>query len=86
MLWKNILLNTKLVNYSQGKIGFGVSGLSANLKEMEIGELRNLKFAYQSNYISFFTYFFATLFSIIKYFRRILIVKLRKLCIKDIHY
>jgi glycosyltransferase involved in cell wall biosynthesis len=81
-----ILLNTKVVNYSQGKIGFGVSGLSANLKEMEIGELRNLKFAYQSNYISFFTYFLATLFSIIKYFRRILIVKLRQLCIKDIHY
>jgi hypothetical protein len=71
------LLNEQLILYGQGKVGFGVSGLSANLKEMEKGELRNLSFAYQQNYISFFTYSFAVFYSILKYFRRILIVKLR---------
>lgn len=76
-LFKCILLNQQLVNYGQGKVGFGFSGLSANLKEMEKGELRNLKFAYKQNYISFFTYFIAINFSILKYIRRILIVKFR---------
>ena len=76
-LFKCVLLNEQLVNYGQGKVGFGVSGLSANLKEMEKGELRNLKFAYQQNYISFFTYIIAINFSILKYIRRILIVKFR---------
>ena len=76
-LFKCVLLNEQLVNYGQGKVGFGVSGLSANLKEMEKGELRNLKFAYLQNYISFFTYFIAINFSILKYIRRTLIVKFR---------
>lgn len=72
-----ILLNEQLILYGQGKVGFGVSGLSANLKEMEKGELRNLSFAYQHNHISLLTYSVAVLYSIIKYFRRILIVKFR---------
>jgi glycosyltransferase involved in cell wall biosynthesis len=71
------LLNEQLILYGQGKVGFGVSGLSANLKEMEKGELRNLLHAYQQNYISLFTYSLAVVYSILKYFRRILIVKLR---------
>lgn len=75
--FKCVLLNEQLVNYSQGKVGFGVSGLSANLKEMEKGELRNLKFAYKKKFISFFTYLIAVTYSVLKYFRRILIVKFR---------
>ncbi|SEA87181.1 Glycosyltransferase involved in cell wall bisynthesis [Flavobacterium gillisiae] len=71
------LLNEQLVLYGQGKVGFGVSGLSANLKEMEKGELKNLSFAYQQNYISLFTYAVAVFYSVLKYFRRILIVKIR---------
>ena len=74
-----VLLNEQLVNYSQGKVGFGVSGLSANLKEMEKGELKNLKFAYENNYISFFTYLIAIIYSYLKYIRRILIVKFRQI-------
>lgn len=76
-LFKCVLLNEQFVNYGQGKVGFGVSGLSANLIEMEKGELRNLKFAYQNNYISFFIYLIAITYSILKYFRRVLIVKFR---------
>jgi len=72
--------NKKLITYGDGKHGFGVSGLSANLIEMQKGELRNLKFAFQNNYITFFTYLVAISYSFLKFFRRILIVKLRKIC------
>ncbi len=77
-MFKCVLLNEELVSYGQGKGGFGVSGLSANLMEMEKGELKNLSFAFRNNYISFFTYFIAIIYSILKYIRRILIVKFRK--------
>lgn len=76
-MYKCVLLNEQLVNYGQGKGGFGVSGLSANLIEMEKGELKNLSFAFRNNYISFFTYLIAIIYSILKYIRRILIVKFR---------
>jgi hypothetical protein len=46
---------------------------------MEKGELKNLRFAYKKNYISFLRYLVAVIFSIIKYFRRVYIVKLNKL-------
>jgi glycosyltransferase involved in cell wall biosynthesis len=70
--------NKKLIIYGDGKQGFGVSGLSANLKEMEKGELKNLKFAYKNNWINLFTYGYAVSFSILKYVRRIIIVSLKK--------
>jgi glycosyltransferase involved in cell wall biosynthesis len=70
--------NKKLIMYGDGKTGFGESGLSANLKEMEKGELKNLKFAFKNNWISLGTYIIAVTFSVLKYFRRIIIVALRK--------
>jgi glycosyltransferase involved in cell wall biosynthesis len=78
--FKCVLLNEKLINYGQGKFGFGESGLSANLIKMQKGELRNLKYAFQNNYITFFTYLLAIIYSILKFFRRVLIVKFRKIC------
>lgn len=71
------LLNKKLVYYGEHKKGFGQSGLSSNLKEMEKGELLNLQFARNQKYINFPTYVIAVAFSLLKYFRRIVIVKLR---------
>lgn len=70
--------NKKLIIYGDGKAGFGESGLSANLKEMEKGELKNLKFAFRNNWISPMTYILAVVFSVLKYFRRVIIVSLRK--------
>ncbi|WP_394675137.1 glycosyltransferase family 2 protein [uncultured Chryseobacterium sp.] len=70
-------LNQNLIFFGDGKAGFGESGLSANLKEMEKGELKNLKFAYEKGWINSFLYFITVCFSIIKYIRRILIVKFR---------
>lgn len=71
-------LNENLVFNGGGKEHFGVSGLSGNLQEMEKGELKNLKDAYSFGLINFFEFAILTCFSMIKYFRRILIVKLRK--------
>lgn len=70
-------LNENLIIFGDGKAGFGESGLSANLKEMEKGELQNLKFVYNQGWISPILYALTVCFSLLKYFRRVLIVKLR---------
>lgn len=71
-------MNTKLINFGDGKRGFGVSGLSSNLVEMEKGELRNLRYIFKNNQITFPVYLFASVFSILKFFRRCIIVKINK--------
>ena len=70
--------NTKVINYGDGKSGFGASGLSANLKEMHRGFIKNLKFAYSNNLISFGKYILARIVEQLKYARRIVIVGLKK--------
>ncbi len=70
-------LNENVIIFGDGKAGFGESGLSANLKEMEKGELKNLKFAYKQGWINPILYIFTICFSLLKYLRRILIVKMR---------
>jgi glycosyltransferase involved in cell wall biosynthesis len=74
--FKCYFLNRKLINYSDGKSGFGTSGLSANLLEMEKGELRNLSFARSQKYIGLVKYGVALVFSILKFVRRVIIVKI----------
>ena len=71
------LLNESLVITGDGKAHFGHSGLSGNLKEMEKGELKNLKDALNLQIINYFEYSCLLVFSILKYFRRIVIVKTR---------
>lgn len=71
------LLNESLVITDGGKPHFGHSGLSGNLKEMEKGELKNLKDAFGLKIINSFEYFFLVFFSLLKFIRRIVIVKLR---------
>lgn len=74
--YKCVLLNDCLLNYGDGKRGFGTYGLSANIKEMEKGELLNLKYAYKKLGINFILYSISVVFSILKYWRRIFIVKI----------
>jgi glycosyltransferase involved in cell wall biosynthesis len=69
------LLNESLVTTGSGKAHFGVSGLSANIKEMEKGELKNLKYAHDSQIINLVEYYALVIFSVLKYSRRLLIVK-----------
>ncbi|MEP6803975.1 MAG: glycosyltransferase family 2 protein [Flavobacterium sp.] len=71
------LLNESLVRTGGGKAHYGHSGLSGNLKEMEKGELKNIKDAFNLNIINYFEYLFLVSFSILKFIRRMLIVKLR---------
>ena len=68
-LYKCVLLNSQVVLYGQGKGGFGVSGLSANLKEMEKGELKNIKTAKKLKIINALEYNFLVCFSLLKYFQ-----------------
>ena len=71
--------NKKVSQSILHKQRFGESGLSGNLKEMEKGELFNIKYAYKNFGISLPFYIFAKCFSIAKYIRRIVIVKIRKI-------
>jgi glycosyltransferase involved in cell wall biosynthesis len=73
-----VLQNESLVITGGGKPDFGFSGLSSNLKQMEIGELKNLRAGLRLKIIGKIEFAFLVLYSVLKYFRRILIVKLRK--------
>ncbi|WHP04493.1 MULTISPECIES: glycosyltransferase family 2 protein [Acinetobacter] len=70
--------NMKVINYGDGKSGFGVSGLSANLKEMHRGVIKNLKFAQNKHLISLSQYIVARAVAELKYLRRKIIVRLNK--------
>jgi len=69
-----MLMNENLINYGNGKRAFGQSGLSANLVQMEIGELKNLVYAYRALDLPFFTCCNAIIFSLLKFMRRVCIV------------
>lgn len=70
--------NMEVINYGDGKSGFGASGLSANLKEMHKGFNKNLKFAYENHLINLKQYTLARILEFVKYLRRIAIVRLKK--------
>lgn len=70
--------NMKVINYGDGKSGFGASGLSANLKEMHRGFNKNLKFAYENQLITSKQYILARILESIKYVRRIVFVRMKK--------
>jgi len=69
------LLNECLAITGSGKYHFGMSGLSGNLKEMERGELKNIKNAYKLKIINLVEYYIIVVFSLLKYLRRLFIVK-----------
>lgn len=58
---------------------FGEAGLSADLWVMQKGELENYRFLYREGSISRATFIFFRVYSWIKFFRRVLIVKFRRL-------
>jgi glycosyltransferase involved in cell wall biosynthesis len=64
------ILDKSLVTTGGGKKSFGVSGLSADLTEMEKGFQKNLKEMYHSNRINWVEYFLFFIFAKIKYFSR----------------
>ncbi|WP_374166360.1 glycosyltransferase family 2 protein [Arcticibacter sp. MXS-1] len=58
---------------------FGDSGLSAQLNKMEFGELSNYFDLFKADKISWYLWLLASIYSIIKYCRRILLTRCRKL-------
>lgn len=72
-----VLVNESLVITGAGKPHFGHSGLSSNLDKMSKGEIQNIKLGYKMGIVINLEYHFLLLYSILKYFRRIILVKLR---------
>lgn len=68
-------LPVQMVYYGGGKPGFGFSGLSANLKKMYEGNIKNIKELKRESIISGGFYVFLRVFYLAKYIRRILITK-----------
>ena len=68
-------LPIQLVYYGGGKPGFGFSGLSANLRKMYEGNIKNIKELKRDSIISHEFYLFLRIFYRVKYIRRILVVK-----------
>jgi glycosyltransferase involved in cell wall biosynthesis len=71
------LLNESHIITGGGKPDFGHSGLSANLLEMEKGELKNIKLALKLNIINYVEFLLLNVYSVTKYLRRLIIVNLR---------
>ena len=66
-------LNESLVITGGGKAHFGETGLSSNLWGMESGELKNIRLALRLGIINGFEYPFFVAFSLLKYFRRVIV-------------
>jgi glycosyltransferase involved in cell wall biosynthesis len=74
--YKIVKLNSPLV--ALFKPMYGESGLSSNMWAMEKAELFNYFLFFQQNKIGVFRTLFLLTFSIIKFFKRLLVVRLRK--------
>lgn len=71
--YKCVLINEVMVDYAGGKRGFGAAGLSANLWRMEQGELSNIRGVYTRGECSFLLMTAALAYSLVKFFRRLII-------------
>lgn len=68
--YKCIYINSILAKNQSGKNDYGDSGLSANLWQMEKGEISNYIFLYNSNRIGMYTLLICVINSILKFFIR----------------
>jgi glycosyltransferase involved in cell wall biosynthesis len=74
---KCVFLNKSLVVTGRFKPYFGHSGLSSNLLAMEKGELKNLSVARKLGIINSLELAILQVYSVLKYIRRVIIVKIR---------
>lgn len=77
-------LPVQMVYFGEGKPEFGFSGLSANLKEMHLGNIKNIKELKGRHLISIKFYLFLRVFYYLKYIRRIIITKLNNRIIRKL--
>ena len=85
-MWCRIALKHKLYYIAEtlevagkNKATFGESGLSANLREMHRGNVRNLEHLKKGGYLNDTVYVSLKFYYYIKYIRRIIITKIRQL-------
>lgn len=71
-----------LVYIGNGKPQFGFSGLSANLKGMHYGNLKNIKELKENKSITLMFYYLMYSYYWIKHFRRVVITKFRSIKLK----
>lgn len=74
---KCYLLNESLVITGGGKAYFGEKGLSSNLWNMQKGELLNIRYALRSSIINGIEYCFLFVFLMLKFLRRVWLVKFK---------
>ena len=67
----------QMISYGDGKPAFGYSGLSANLKKMYEGNVKNFKELKRNSIISLPFYLFLRIFAYVKYIRRIIMTSIR---------
>jgi glycosyltransferase involved in cell wall biosynthesis len=77
-----VLMNEVLTVYGDNKHGFGSSGLSGNILEMERGELQNLANARARGHIGTLLRALLVVFSILKFTRRFAITKYRAMRVR----
>jgi glycosyltransferase involved in cell wall biosynthesis len=73
--YKCAIINESLVLCGNGKPTFGYSGLSKNLWAMEVEEIKNYIYLFKNRYINLFKFNLITIFSFIKYIRRLIITR-----------
>jgi glycosyltransferase involved in cell wall biosynthesis len=74
---ESYLLNESLVITGGGKTHFEERGLSSNLWAMQKGEFVNLNYALKSKIINLLEYFLISKYYLIKYIRRVTLIKKR---------
>lgn len=74
-----VLLNESYVITGGGKPHFGHIGLSSNLIGMQIGDLKNMKDAYNLGIVKLPEYIFLVSYSIVKFLRRLVIIMIRRI-------
>lgn len=85
LLWQQIVLHNMKVVFIQLPLAYvhkpfyGAGGLSKNLWEMEKGEIENFFILYKKNYICFFSFLIAIIFSIIKFIKRLALDFIKKI-------
>ena len=73
--YRGVVINKELI--ALFKEFYGVGGLSNNLWLLEKGELENFKILYDKGYYGLFIFLLAYIWSLIKYFRRVIICLFR---------
>lgn len=80
--YPSAIVNEVFTKSITGKYVYGESGLSGNLWKMEKGDLYNIFLAHKTLGVNFFVYLFATIFSVGKYLKRLMITFYRKVIFK----